>query len=451
MEYSDTTNTKLNNKVYQNDHISFKLGEEIGGGGNGKVYNVSIIEGEQWLKDNWSEIDIEHLVVKFFSVDNKRDKKLREERYRRFRREISTLKEIGDSIHGIIPMIDSYCCEKCPKSDDEAWYIMPRAQSKRIKRKEKLENILNDMLQLAETIKLIHEHNIVHRDIKPDNILIYNNRICLCDFGLVYIESEPLTQLGEKIGPLKILPPEMDGIWEQIRGCDYKSSDVYLFVKVVWMYIKGDRYGFRGEYRRGDVQIYLKKSELEIKTLEPIHKMLEGGTKTNYTDRISIEDCISLLKKQLAVCNGTMDREQLQEYIYEENMLHFKNTETPNMVSYTEENTIKKFMDQSVTGYCLVISDGNGSIEIEPLDIINYSENIFEISYSLTSKDIRRLVLCVNRIQIEDNKARITTKDFEWHMNEYADIHSLNELSYRKEKGFLLRGLYQILVKARSA
>lgn len=451
MESSDTKKSKLNNKVYRSEHISFRLGKKIGSGGNGKVYNVSIIEGEQWLKDNWSEIDIEHLVVKFFSVDNKRDKKLREERYGRFRREISTLKEIGNSIHGIIPMIDSYCCENCPKSDDEAWYIMPKAQPKRIQGKEKLEHILNDMLQLAETIKLIHEHNIVHRDIKPDNILIYNNRICLCDFGLVHIESEPLTQLGEKIGLLKILPPEMDGMWEQIRGYNYKPSDVYLFVKVVWMYIKGDYYGFRGEYRRGDAQIYLKKSELETKTFEPIHKMLEGGTKTNYMDRISIEDCISLLKKQLAVCEGTMDMEQLQEYIYEENMLYFKNTETPNIVSYTEENTIKKFMDQSVSGYRFVISDGNGSVEVEPLDIMNYSENIFEISYSSTSKDIRRLVLSVNRIQIEDNKARIAIKDFEWHMDGYVDIRSLNELSYRKERGFLLRGLYQILVKARNA
>lgn len=438
-------------KVYKNSHISFVLENEIGSGGNGKVYNVNIIEGKQWLKDNWSGIDTERLVVKIFSVDNKRDKKLREERYRRFCREISILKEIGGSIPGIIPIIDYYFCKNFPKSDDEAWYIMPRAQSKRVNKKENLECLLSDMIQLAETINLIHQRNIVHRDIKPDNILVYNKRICLCDFGLVYIESEPLTQLGEKIGPLKILPPEMDGMWEPIRGYDYKPSDVYLFVKVVWMYIKGDYYGFRGEYQRGDTQIYLEKTKLKIKTFEPIHEMLEGGTKTNYMDRITIEKCILLLKKQLSVCDGTIDSEQLQECIYKENMLYFKNTEIPNIISYYETNSIKKFMDQSVAGYRFVISDGNGFIEIDPLGITNYPENIFEISYSLTSKDIRKLVLCVNKIQIEDNKTRIATKDFDWYMNGYAEVRSLNELSYRKEKGFLLQGLYKISVKARSA
>lgn len=448
MGNSDTSKTK--GKVYQNSHISFTLGEEIGSGGNGKVYHVNIREGKQWLKENWSEIDTEHLVVKFFSVDNKRNKKLREERYRRFCREISTLNKIGSSIPGIIPIIDSYCCKNCPKSDDEAWYIMPKAQPRRINRREKLEYILRDMLQLAETINLIHECNIVHRDIKPDNILIYNNRICLCDFGLVHMESEPLTQVGEKIGPLKILPPEMDGMWELIKDYDYKLSDVYLFVKVVWMYIKGDYYGFRGEYQRGDTQIYLDKTNVKIKTFEPIHEMLEGGTKTNCMDRISMKECISLLKKQISVCDGTMDKKQLEECIYKENVLHFKNTAIPDVVSYNNANTIKKFMEQPVDGYRFVISDGNSSIEIDPLDITNYSENVFEISYSSNLKDLHKLVLSVNRIQIEDNEARITTKDFEWHMNGYAAVRSLNELSYKKEKGFLLRGLYQISVKARS-
>lgn len=451
MGSSDTRKIKLNKKMYRNSHIGFTLGKEIGSGGNGKVYNVYIIEGKQWLNDNWGEIDAKQLVVKFFSVDNKKDQRLREERYKRFCREISTLKEIGSSISGIIPIIDSCYSESVPKSDDEAWYIMPKAQPKRVNGKDKLIDILSDMIQLAETINLIHMRDMAHRDIKPDNILMYNNRICLCDFGLVYIESEPLTQLGEKLGPLKILPPEMDGMWEPIRDYKYKQSDVYLFVKVVWMYIKGDYYGFRGEYQRGDTQIYLEKTKFKIKTFEPIHEMLEEGTKTHYMDRISMEECISLLKKQLSVCNGTLDKKQLQEYIYKENILYFKSTEIPNVVSYNEENTINKFMEQSVDGYQFIISDGNSTIEIEPLDVTNYSGNIFEISYSSTSKDIRKLVLSVNRIQIEDDKVRVTTKGFAWHMNGYVEVRSLNELSYRKEKGFLLHGFYRISVKAKGA
>lgn len=163
--------SKPNLKEYKTSHISFTLGKKIGSGGNGEVYNVDIIEGKQWLQDNWSDFHPDFLVVKFFAVDNKRDESLREERYRRFCREIDIVNEIGDSISGVIPIIDFFYSEGCPKGNDEAWYIMPKARTKRVKRNEKLDYVLKDMLQLARIIKDIHQRDIVHRDIKPDNIV----------------------------------------------------------------------------------------------------------------------------------------------------------------------------------------------------------------------------------------------------------------------------------------
>ncbi|RUT02397.1 hypothetical protein DSM106972_058750 [Dulcicalothrix desertica PCC 7102] len=38
-------------------------------------------------------------------------------------------------------------------------------------------------LQIAEALKVIHANNLLHRDIKPDNILVDNNRAVLIDFG----------------------------------------------------------------------------------------------------------------------------------------------------------------------------------------------------------------------------------------------------------------------------
>jgi len=44
--------------------------------------------------------------------------------------------------------------------------------------------IKNLFYQSLHVMKFIHEHFIIHRDIKPDNIMIYNNTIIFIDFGM---------------------------------------------------------------------------------------------------------------------------------------------------------------------------------------------------------------------------------------------------------------------------
>jgi len=53
----------------------------------------------------------------------------------------------------------------------------------------KHKNISNSTLfkvllyQMFRGLLYIHSKGICHRDIKPHNMLVKNNRICLCDFG----------------------------------------------------------------------------------------------------------------------------------------------------------------------------------------------------------------------------------------------------------------------------
>lgn len=46
---------------------------------------------------------------------------------------------------------------------------------------KKLKKIL---YQLLCCLKFLHKSNIVHRDVKPSNILFYDEGVVLCDFGL---------------------------------------------------------------------------------------------------------------------------------------------------------------------------------------------------------------------------------------------------------------------------
>ena len=64
--------------------------------------------------------------------------------------------------------------------------------------------------QIIEGIKHIHENNIVHRDIKLENILIdVNNNVKICDFGIGKILSSNKELLYDKCGTPMYMAPEI--------------------------------------------------------------------------------------------------------------------------------------------------------------------------------------------------------------------------------------------------
>ena len=93
--------------------------------------------------------------------------------------------------------------------------------------------------QICAALQVAHEASIIHRDVKPDNILITVDRKTarLCDFGLVFCEDgERHTATMEQIGSRYYIPPELeDGRAEQVHS----SSDVYSMGKVIYYMVSG--------------------------------------------------------------------------------------------------------------------------------------------------------------------------------------------------------------------
>ncbi|AGF85373.1 tyrosine kinase family protein [Moumouvirus goulette] len=80
---------------------------------------------------------------------------------------------------------------------------------------------------IGRAIKEIHESNIVHRDIKPHNILIHDNKIYIIDFDLSCSLDNSKYPVQEKItGTPLFIAPE---IWKQQENINYIMTDIYSF------------------------------------------------------------------------------------------------------------------------------------------------------------------------------------------------------------------------------
>ena len=177
---------------------------------------------------------------------------------RRFQREALSASSLNHP--NIVEMYD------VGEDDGNFYIVMEYVDGKNlkqlIKRRTKLSltEVVDIMKQLTDGISHAHDSFIIHRDIKPQNMIILDNGLVkITDFGIaVALNSTQLTQTNSVMGSVHYLPPEQAAG----KGATFKS-DIYSLGIMMYELITG-KLPFRGE---NAVEIALKQMKEPIPSI----------------------------------------------------------------------------------------------------------------------------------------------------------------------------------------
>jgi serine/threonine protein kinase/beta-lactam-binding protein with PASTA domain len=216
----------------------YKVLEMIGGGGMANVYLAHDI-----ILDR-------DVAVKMLRLDFAND----EDFIRRFHREAQSATSLAHP--NIVNIYD------VGEENDLYYIVMEYVEGQTLKQyiqqnsSLRVENAIGIMRQLTSAISHAHQNHIIHRDIKPQNILIdADGNVKITDFGIALaLSATSMTQTNSVLGSVHYLSPE------QARGgMANRKSDIYSLGIVMFELLTG-RLPFSGE---SAVSIALKHLQSE--------------------------------------------------------------------------------------------------------------------------------------------------------------------------------------------
>src|SRR3989454_209161 len=168
----------------------------------------------------------------------------------------------------VLPLIDS------GQADGSLYYVMPYVRGETLRERLVREQrfALKDALRIAREVgaglDYAHREGFVHRDVKPENVLLADGHAVLADFGIAraifQAGGEHVTEVGLAIGTPEYMSPEQAAGDRELDG----RCDEYALACVVYEMLAGAP-PFSGDSARAIVAKHLSEPPAPLRARRP--------------------------------------------------------------------------------------------------------------------------------------------------------------------------------------
>jgi serine/threonine protein kinase/Tol biopolymer transport system component len=242
----------------------YEIESPIGAGGMGEVYKARDTRLDRTV------------AIKVLPSEVSRDEALRQ----RLEREAKTISSLNHpnicTLHDI------------GRQDDTDYLVMEYIEGETLSdRLEKgplpSEELLRIAIQIADALDKAHRGGVIHRDLKPGNIMLTRSGVKLLDFGLAKMAAQepgqvvaglsamatahtdkPLTEHGTILGTFQYMAPE------QLEGKEADArTDLFAFGAVIYEMATGQK-AFEGESQASLIGAIMNSDPKPISELQPM-------------------------------------------------------------------------------------------------------------------------------------------------------------------------------------